>query len=393
MNFQDYNDPTYLLAVKKQAILKKTDDQQSTTLNNVTIVTFSALENISNFQEKYDINSFGNWNYYLANWLRSNRENRYYKIIESFALTGILAAPITDVSNNIYYFFIIPPYLAQYWDDYYKPNILGNDAISAISMTPARYNLHKWSKNADKFVESVVLGKKLVSPNSNIRNYIEDLSQSAKKVISGENLANSYVGVFAYALVKDQDEFLVPNIAFHVTKTVFESMRRQEVKAMPSRAPAKVTVKDIKKITADNIIKLQETEATFMDPLYCIYVESIPMGSTPFKFTSKYASVIQVPISNESVPKSLIDAQRCILGQCFLASDSPATGFIDLRTTPEKFSPQINVNCSAYDPMKTQVLAQEFGITKLPNESYNDLCERAKKAIQIRLQQTGRKSS
>ncbi len=389
-----HNDPTYLLAVRNRVVLKNIETSEVKTLENVDVVKLSTQE--PDFFTPYDMNVFGQWNKYLIDVLRNNRKSTVsqfeYKLFESFAKTGILYTAIpTAKGGDYYFFFIIPPYLALFWDDYYKPDILGTEAMAAINMTPATHSILHWLKDPEKYVEKAILDKNVYG-REKIRSEILDILSQVNGLLGNDNMKHAYVGVFAYNLQKEREDLLVENVNFHITKTIYEAMVQQ--KEATIKPALKVTLKDVRKIAQENVRKLAATEMSFLEPLVVIYVEPIPIADIGFNFTSKYPTKLTAPISTEPISKSLAAAQECVRGHCELTPDSPATGFIDFDmpvgvqiTMPGT----VDINCTTYDPTKTAALAQEFGVERLPDEGNKELCEKVKKAIELKIQQAGRK--
>lgn len=445
-NYDIHKDPTYLLAVK--GIVNVKDEKGKVTkYKGADISQIAALLPDTAIEEsardpRARSSNIGKWNSFLANNLVDKRgnsssdANSMYTVIEAFAKLGVLYASIVPEttrtafggrSSSLYHFFILPPYLALYWDDLYKPEVIGANTMAAIVMTPARYNMLEWRNNLGSFVEQDVLLSSIfgAEEGATVQSSLNGWLDTAISVTSGSDdsgLQRAYVPVFAYDLLGSSKDELPLNTFMTITRKVYDSMKQREAALPPPvyKVPGK-TAKSLDKIRTKNIAKLKSTEKHWLSGsnvqhVIGLWVEPIVSSEPPLTFTDTYPST---ELTNGAHEKEVSEywrkAQECVRGNCDMykaLSENPnarnirVAGFIDYSKPariPGSLEDQDNypygyygnyvtnvneIDCNVptwKDPNNVKNLASTWGVQQKTDESIADLCARVKKVIDNRI--------
>lgn len=390
-NYNPYIDPTYLLAVKNTVTIQKVTDSVPTgeriVLKNINIIGLSTLYDESELNNA-NPQVLGEWNLFLAKYLSGIRKSvgengaiaDFYKIAESFALTGILFASI-PTEENIYNFFIIPPYLSTRWASYYNKRILGEKAIASISITSATIPFTNYIQNPDQYIDQIILNKKVIGTEDTVDSYIRGLVSNVAENLNENPFGNLYVGVFAYPLydAPDENAFLVENIVFYVTKKIYEPMKMgQETKMLAP--PTAVTLQSINEIKRGNAEKLKTIATVFDKELLVIYAKPVPQ--TPVINLSKQYIDSVISTGTTSISDVVRRSQQCVEsgGNCEFSAESNAAGFI-LPNDMDNNGMFGNVDCSRIDPEQIKKLAQKIGFNIQGDKITQETCQTVKNAI------------
>lgn len=187
------------------------------------------------------------------------------------------------------------------------------------------------------------------------------------------------------------------NATYHIARKVFNSLATTGTLTLKPKGRKS---KDIKAIIRDNQTKLRSTISDWTKPIYVVLAVPVPTSSVPLAARKDYASRLPSSTKFKKVPKTVRESQRCAGGSCQVSRDSVAVGIIDHSETPRKTKQtpieKVDIDCKVIvyyslnfnqtiSGEKVQKMANDFGVTRLADESSRDLCYRVKSEIEKRM--------
>jgi hypothetical protein len=265
------------------------------------------------------------------------------------------------------YVMVLPPFLAQHWDDYNSAEYIGLETIKRIYISNTRIDAYNFLAGLDKYLNDDSFAE--------TRRFLrDDLNGGLPKIFK----QNSGYRVAVIRTENDKDSLqaaLVENTVTYITGSIVNAMTEPGA----PRLAQKTAVKTIKERNAS---KFNDLKQAWLQPLRCLIIEPIPSPNVPLNLKPKLKEVVPPLKSAKPVPKGVLAAQTCIAGKCD-EKKSVALGFLDDNETIIQ-NGKVVLNCDAnYNPMRIRALADQIGI-KTDQQSSRQICEKVKEALKTK---------
>lgn len=363
-------DKTYLLTVQQRATVLRTGSTAPVTLTGPQANIWSlASDSTIDIDTQLGRQTMGIWNAIIVGRLRSSHLSPTGWLnpatqtagsanaikLQQLATVSLASSqlavyfhPFTATSNNITYeLYILPPYLASYWDNFYKPEIIGEANSRLLTITPARYNIRQWLDNLDSFIPPDIQRNTIGFPNDpgltgSLGDQVRTILQTFWDNLPADDSRRLYVPVFGWSISND---FTLENAIFYITKIVYQTMLDQRFAVLPSTPiDTAQLATQAQQIQQENVRKLANTATQInilkgQTPIQTIYVvptetsfPKLKVRADQPKMAITFPRTSGTKVSTAEERRKLRDIKSCIMGNnqaCKGGNVTQPAGFLD----------------------------------------------------------------